>query len=125
MTREAGRAQYVSMRICGNLRRAKPQRIEGIERTAARLSAPPLCGQHLDLRRVTMKKPSVGALLLALIPFAAMCFSVSLWDRIDPMLFGIPFNLFWLISWIGLSPVCMWGAYQIETARREQDGHGR
>jgi hypothetical protein len=72
-----------------------------------------------------MKKPSVGALLLALVPFAAMCFSVSLWDRIDPMLLGIPFNLFWLISWIVLSPVCMWGAYQIETARHERDAHGR
>ena len=68
-----------------------------------------------------MRKPSAGALLLALLPFGAMCFSVSLWDRIDPMLFGLPFNLFWLISWIVLSPVCMWGAYQIERARRAPD----
>jgi hypothetical protein len=68
-----------------------------------------------------MKKPSIGALLLALLPFAAMCFSVSLWDRIDPMLLGIPFNLFWLISWIVLSPMCMWGAYRIETAQRAAD----
>ena len=67
-------------------------------------------------------KPSAGALLLGLIPFAAMCFSVSLWDRIDPMLFGIPFNLFWLISWIVLSPLCMWAAYWVETARHKQDG---
>jgi Protein of unknown function (DUF3311) len=72
--------------------------------------------------RATVKAPSISALLLALIPFAAMCFSVSLWDRIDPMLFGIPFNLFWLICWIVLSPLCMWGAYQIETARSKHDG---
>ena len=65
---------------------------------------------------MSVKKPSAGALLLGLIPFAAMCFSVPLWDRIDPMLFGIPFNLFWLISWIVLSTVCMWAAYRIETA---------
>lgn len=69
-----------------------------------------------------VNKPSAGALLLGLIPFAAMCFSVAFWDRIDPMLFGIPFNLFWLISWIVLSTVCMWGAYRIETARDKQDG---
>jgi hypothetical protein len=51
--------------------------------------------------------PSIAALLIGLMPFAAMCFSVSLWDRIEPMLFGIPFNLFWLISWIMLSSLCM------------------
>jgi hypothetical protein len=46
-----------------------------------------------------------------------MCFSVSLWDRIEPMVLGLPFNLFWLMSWIVLTPVCLWGAYRIETAR--------
>jgi Protein of unknown function (DUF3311) len=51
-----------------------------------------------------------------------MCFSVALWDRIDPMLFGIPFNLFWLISWIVLSPWCMWFAYRVETSRDKQHG---
>jgi hypothetical protein len=67
-----------------------------------------------------VNKPSAAALLLGLIPFAAMCFSVALWDRIDPMLFGVPFNLFWLISWIILSPLCMWLAYRIEAARDKQ-----
>jgi hypothetical protein len=70
---------------------------------------------------VDVKKPSVGALLLGLIPFAAMCFSVPLWDRVDPMLLGIPFNLFWLISWIVLTPVCMWAAYQVEAAGKKQE----
>ena len=64
-----------------------------------------------------VKKPSVGALLLGLIPFVAMCLSVSLWDRIDPMIFGIPFNFFWLIAWIVLSTLCMWAAYRAEVAR--------
>jgi hypothetical protein len=68
-----------------------------------------------------VKRPSLSALLVALIPFTAMCFSVSLWDRIDPMLFGLPFNLFWLICWIMLSPVCMWAAYRVEAARNSQD----
>ena len=68
-----------------------------------------------------MRKPSVIAVLLALIPFAAMCFSVPLWDRIDPMLFGLPFNLFWLIAWIALSTLCMCGVYRVERARHKQD----
>jgi hypothetical protein len=71
---------------------------------------------------MTVRKPSTAALLLALVPFVAMCFSVSLWDRIYPMLLGVPFNLIWLTAWIVLSSVCMWGVYQIESARSRKDG---
>jgi hypothetical protein len=69
---------------------------------------------------ITVKKPSIGALSLGLIPFAAMCFSVSLWDRIDPMLFGLPFNLFWLITWVALTTVCMSIAYRVEAAHNNE-----
>ncbi len=50
-----------------------------------------------------------------------MCFSVSLWDRINPIILGLPFNLFWLTSWIVLTPLCMWGAYFLETRRDPKD----
>ena len=73
---------------------------------------------------VHIRRPSAGALLLGLIPFAAMCFSVSLWDRIDPMLLGLPFNLFWLICWIVLSSSCLWAAYRLESARDRRNGTG-
>lgn len=63
-----------------------------------------------------MKRPSLGALGLAAIPFVAMCFSVALWDRVQPLILGLPFNLFWLILWIVLTPCCMLGAYRLETA---------
>ncbi len=64
-----------------------------------------------------MKRPSLGAILLGLIPFIAVCFSVSLWDRINPTVFGLPFNFFWLVAWIVLTPLCMWGAYRLELRR--------
>ena len=64
-----------------------------------------------------MKRPSLGSILLGLIPFAAICFPVALWDRVDPRVLGLPFNFFWLICWLLLTPVCMWGAYCMETAR--------
>jgi hypothetical protein len=64
-----------------------------------------------------VRKPSPGALLLALVPFVAMCFSVPLWDRIEPMVLGLPFNLFWLIAWIVLSSGCLWLVYRLECAR--------
>jgi len=72
--------------------------------------------------KTLFKRPSLGAILLALIPFAAMCFSVPLWDRVEPMVLGIPFNLFWLISWIVLSSLCLWGAYHFEAKRDKKDG---
>ena len=62
-----------------------------------------------------VKKPSLLALLLASIPFVAMCFSVALWDRIDPMILGVPFNLAWLVCWIVFSSLCLWAAYRVET----------
>ena len=66
---------------------------------------------------VRITKPSLLALILGLIPFLAMCFSVSLWDRINPMVFGLPFNLFRLLAWIVLSTLCLWAAYRVEAAR--------
>ena len=71
-----------------------------------------------------MKRPSLGAILLALIPFSATCFSVALWDRIHPIVLGLPFNFFWLISWLLLTPVCMWGAYRLETPRTPERSDG-
>jgi len=74
-----------------------------------------------------MKRPSLGAVLWALIPFAGTCFSVALWDRIDPRIFGLPFSFFWLISWLFLTPLCMWRAYRIETKQdrlQRKDGRG-
>lgn len=67
--------------------------------------------------RSPMKKPSLGSLLLALLPFTGACFSVSLWDRIEPTVLGIPFNFFWLTAWLALTPLCMWGAYRLEVPR--------
>jgi len=64
-----------------------------------------------------LKRPSLWAIVVALIPFCAMCFSVAAWDRVYPMLLGLPFNLFWLLSWIVLTSVCLGIVYRIETPR--------
>ena len=70
-----------------------------------------------------MKPPSLASILLGLIPFSATCFSVSLWDRIYPIVFGLPFNMFWVILWLFLTPLCMWGAYHIEKIRSGNGDH--
>jgi hypothetical protein len=70
-----------------------------------------------------LKRPSIGALGLGIIPFAAICFSVALWDRIEPRILGVPFNFCWLILWILLTPCCMWGAYLLERRADRAAGH--
>jgi hypothetical protein len=69
------------------------------------------------IRRPHLKRPSLRAVAVALIPFCAMCFSVSAWDRVYPMVLGLPFNFFWLLSWIVLTSVCLWIVYRIESGR--------
>ncbi len=59
--------------------------------------------------------------LLGLIPFLAMCFSVALWDRIYPMIFGLPFSLAWLLCWIVLTSLCLAIAYRLKSAREKKD----
>ena len=65
-----------------------------------------------------VKRPSKLALLLGLIPFGGMCLSVALWDRVEPMVLGIPFNLAWLIAWTPLTTLFLWAAYRVETRRK-------
>ena len=73
-----------------------------------------------------MKQFSLASLLVAALPFVAMCFTVALWDRVYPMVLGLPFNLFWLLLWIALTAVCMRVVYWIDTARRRaRDARGK
>jgi hypothetical protein len=69
-----------------------------------------------------VSRPSAGAALLGLIPFMGMCFTVAFWDRVDPMILGIPFNFFWLIGWIVLSTLFLWGAYRLDLRRNQSQG---
>jgi hypothetical protein len=71
---------------------------------------------------VPVKTPSLIALLLGLIPWIAMCLSVPLWDRVDPMILGLPFNLAWPLGCIVLTTLCLWAAYRVESARTKKDG---
>ncbi|MGH9515783.1 MAG: DUF3311 domain-containing protein [Terriglobales bacterium] len=68
-----------------------------------------------------MRPPSLGALILGLVPFVAVCFSVSLWDRIHPIVLGLPFNFFWLMLWIALTPLFLWASYWLEAPRDNED----
>ena len=64
-----------------------------------------------------MHKPSLQSILIGLIPFVAMCFTVVLWDRVHPFVLGLPFNIFWIILWILITPIIMSLAYRSERTR--------
>jgi hypothetical protein len=61
-----------------------------------------------------MHKPSLKSIFIGLIPFVAMCFTVVLWDRVHPFVLGLPFNIFWIILWILITPIIMSFAYRSE-----------
>ena len=61
-----------------------------------------------------MHKPSLKSVLIGIIPFVAMCFTVVLWDEVHPFVLGLPFNIFWIILWILITPIIMSFAYRSE-----------
>ena len=70
-----------------------------------------------------MHKPGLASVVIGFIPLVAVCFTVSLWDRVFPLVLGLPFNMFWLVLWIFLTPCIMSFAYRIEIKKiKEEDG---
>ncbi len=67
-----------------------------------------------------MRRPSLPAVAIGLIPFIGMCLTVPWWDRVTPMILGLPFNLFWLVLWIILSSGCMALANRVEERGRKK-----
>ena len=59
-----------------------------------------------------MKKGTRIALILGAIPFVTMVFALPLVNRIEPIILGLPFLLFWLLAWV--VPVILALAYKLE-----------
>jgi hypothetical protein len=75
-------------------------------------------GNYFDimagLKEVGMKKGTRIALILGAIPFITMVFALPLVNRIEPIILGLPFLLFWLLAWVVLTPVILGLAYKLE-----------
>lgn len=61
-----------------------------------------------------MQKGTKYALILGAIPFAALVFALPLVNRIRPVILGLPFILFWILSWVMLTPLILFIAYLLE-----------
>ncbi|MQR95994.1 DUF3311 domain-containing protein [Fictibacillus phosphorivorans] len=62
-------------------------------------------------------------LLIVLIsaPFIAQLVVLPFVNRIDPIIFGLPFLQFWLFLWIVLTPFCTLGIYQLQKSEGSLD----
>lgn len=61
-----------------------------------------------------MKKGTKYALILGAIPFITLVFALPLVNRIEPVILGLPFLLFWILSWVILTPLILFIAYTVE-----------
>jgi hypothetical protein len=76
-----------------------------------------------NLKEVGMQKGTRIALILGAIPFVTMVFALPLVNRIEPIILGLPFLLFWLLVWVVLTPLILYGAYHFERKyNKPEDG---
>ncbi len=61
-----------------------------------------------------MKKGTRLALILGAVPFLTLVFALPLVNRIEPMVLGLPFLLFWILLWVLLTPFILLLAYLLE-----------
>lgn len=61
-----------------------------------------------------MQKGTKYALILGMIPFVMLVFALPLVNRIEPVILGLPFLLFWILSWVLLTPFVLFCAYLLE-----------
>jgi len=61
-----------------------------------------------------MQKGTKYTLILETIPFITLVFALPLVNRIKPMILGLPFMLFWILTWVILTPLILFVAYTLE-----------
>ena len=68
-----------------------------------------------------MQKGTKLALMFAAIPFITLVFALPLVNRIEPVILGFPFLLFWILSWVVLTPAILGLAYLCEKKYSKPD----
>jgi hypothetical protein len=68
-----------------------------------------------------MRKGTRLALIFGAIPFLTLVFALPFVNRIEPVVLGLPFVLFWILLWVVLTPAVLWAAYKIEKKHNPPD----
>ena len=65
------------------------------------------------------------SLLFAAIPFITLVFFLPVVNRLEPVILGLPFLLFWILLWVVLTPPILFIAYMCEKKfNRADEGEG-
>lgn len=76
---------------------------------------------------VTSKFAEIGGLMmklvhiLSLLPFIGMLAFLPQVNKVEPLVFGLPFNMFWIVLWVVLTSAALAVIYRIDPDNREGD----
>jgi hypothetical protein len=59
--------------------------------------------------------------LLAALPFLGLLGGMVFANRVEPLVLGLPFVLFWILTWVVLTSVVMAVMYVLDPANREDE----
>jgi len=68
-----------------------------------------------------MKSRLLIFLVGLIIPMVAILLLFPWWNRMEPFVFGFPFNYFWVFLWMFLTAACLYIAFKMDPANRRED----
>ncbi|MFM0251363.1 DUF3311 domain-containing protein [Paraburkholderia sediminicola] len=57
--------------------------------------------------------------VLAALPFVGILLGVPFVNRVEPLVFGMPFVLAWIVMWVVLSAIIMAIVYRLDPSNRQ------
>ena len=70
------------------------------------------------------KRRRLRALLPALVPVLALVAGLPFVNRVEPVVVGLPFLLFWILGWVLLTPLFLALSYVLAERDREREASG-
>jgi hypothetical protein len=69
---------------------------------------------RLNAKEIQMQRGTKYSLTLGAVPFVTLVFMLPFVNRIEPIVLGLPFLLFWILTWVMLTPFILLAAYLLE-----------
>ena len=70
------------------------------------------------------KRRRFVALLLALVPVVALVGGLPFVNRLEPVVLGLPFLLFWILGWVLVTPIFLGAAYALVDTKGDDTHDG-
>ncbi len=73
---------------------------------------------------IVSKDIPVRALLAAAVPALALVAGLPFVNRLEPIVLGLPFLLFWILGWVLVTPLFLAVAYRLAAAKPDRTAGG-